>query len=79
MYYITENEAKVVAALLAHCRLGDKYSSENRVALHDLSEKLNKFIVPEVYENVSFTREKEDGSRKTWGPNSKSTISIEIE
>lgn len=77
----TNAEARLVTALLDHCRSGysSDTDSELRIALNSLQEKFEEYREDGDSDRISFTREKLDGSTKTYDCDSKSTITIEIE
>jgi hypothetical protein len=77
----TNAEARLVTALLDHCRSGycSDPSSELRVALNSLQEKFEEYREDGDSDRISFTREKVDGSKKTYRCNSSSFVTIEVE
>lgn len=78
---LTTNELRLMLGLLYHCRLGMANDSDLRVALHSLLE-LVAAIIPEddgeLGDRITFSREKSDGQVKVYGPESPSSITIEI-
>lgn len=80
---LTTDELRLMLGLLYHCRLGmaDDYDSDLRVALHSLFELVDAMIPEddgELADRISFSREKSDGRVKVYGPESSSSITIEI-
>jgi hypothetical protein len=77
----TNAEARLVTALLDHCRSGypSDTASELRIALNSLQNTFEKYREDGDSDRIAFTREKVDGSKKTYHCNSKSFVTIEVE
>jgi hypothetical protein len=81
-FKLTEIEARLVTALLDHCRSGirnDDTDTEFKVALRNLQDKFDAYREDGDSDRVAFTRERFDGSKKTYRCNSKSFVTIEVE
>jgi hypothetical protein len=79
VFELTKTEAHLITALLDHCRGGNADKSDFRTALHSLQNKFDYHRNEDGAMRISFTKEKTDGSRKTYHWNSKSFITIEVD
>jgi hypothetical protein len=80
-FKLTETETRVITALLDHCRSGlrNDNDTEFKVALRSLQDKFDVYREDGDSDRVAFTRERFDGSKKTYRCNSKSFVTIEVE
>lgn len=80
-FKFTETETRVITALLDHCRSGlrNDNDTEFKVALRSLQDKFDVYREENDSDRISFTREKIDGSKKTYRWNSNSFVTIEVE
>jgi hypothetical protein len=78
-FELTKTEAALITALLDHCRSGRHHDSDFRIALLGLQDKFEDYRDDDGTNRIGFTREKPDGSKKTWTSKSKSFVTIEVE
>lgn len=79
VFELTKTEAALITALLDHCRSGRHHDSDFRIALLSLQDKFEDYRDEYGADRISFTREKVDGSKKTWTSKSVSFVTIEVE
>ena len=67
--------------MLDHCRSGlrNDNDTEFKVALRSLQDKFDVYREDTDSDRIAFTREKVDGSKKTYRWNSNSFVTIEVE
>ena len=78
-FELTKTEAALITALLDYCRSSNHNDSDFRIALLGLQDKFENYRDDNGTERIAFTREKADGSRKTWTSKSMSFVTIEVE
>jgi hypothetical protein len=79
VFEMTKTEAALITALLDHCRSGRQHDSDFRIALLSLQDKFEDYRDDDGTNRIGFTREKPDGSKKTWTSKSKSFVTIEVQ